>query len=90
MQRIKSEGDFAAGKAIVENYGVNFDETLHKEVRERFGKLNVAPYGGFMNPVFTPVMDGDKITDIKVSYPDDYNGQMMNYGKNYSFLPTYN
>ena len=90
MQRIKSEGDFAAGKAIVENYGVNFDETLHKEVRERFGKLNVAPYGGFMNPVFTPVMVGDKITDIKVSYPDDYNGQMMNYGKNYSFLPTYN
>lgn len=90
MQRIKSEGDFAAGKAIVENYGVNVDKNLHKEVRERFEKLNVAPYGGFINPVFTPVMNGGKITDIKVEYPDDYSGQMMNYGRNYSFLPTYN
>ena len=90
MQRIKSEGDFAAGKSLVENYGVIVDENLHKEVRERFGKLNVAPYGGFMNPIFTPVMEGDRITDIKIEYPDDYTGQMMNYGKNYSFLPTYN
>ena len=90
MQRIKSEGDFAAGKALVENYGVVVDQNLLKEVLERFGKLNVAPYGGFMNPVFTPVMDGDKITDVKVEYPQDYTGQMMNYGKNYSFLPTYN
>ena len=90
IQRIKSEGDFAAGKTLVENFGVIVDENLHQEVRERFGKLNVAPYGGFMNPIFTPVMDGDKIADIKVEYPDDYTGQMMNYSRNYSFLPTYN
>ena len=89
IQRIKSEGDFAAGKALVESYGVIVDITLNKEVRERYAKLNVAPYGGFMNPVFTPVRDGDKITDVKVDYPDDYTGQMMNYGRNYSFLPTY-
>jgi len=90
IQRIKSEGDFAAGKALVESYGVIVDETLKKEVRERYAKLNVAPYGGFMNPVFTPVKDGDKITDIKIEYPQDYTGQMMNYSRNYSFLPTYN
>jgi dipeptidyl-peptidase-3 len=90
IQRIKSEGDFAAGRDLVEAYGVKVDTRLHQEVLERFAKLNIAPYGGFINPVFVPVMDGDKIVDVKVEYPDDYTGQMLDYSKNHSFLPTYN
>lgn len=90
IQRIKSEGDYAAGKELVESYGVMVDKELHLQVRERFAKLNVAPYGGFLNPVFTPLTDGERITEIKVAYPQDFTDQMMNYGKNYSFLPTNN
>ncbi|MCB9024261.1 MAG: dihydrofolate reductase [Lentimicrobiaceae bacterium] len=90
IQRIKSEGDYAAGSALVEKYGVIVDPTLHKEVLERFSKLNIAPYGGFINPVFVPVMKDGIIADIKVEYPDDYTGQMLDYSKNHSFLPTYN
>lgn len=89
IQRIKSEGDYNAGKALVENYGVKVDQTLHNEVLERFKKLNVAPYGGFMNPVFTLVQENGKITDVKIDYPTDYAGQMLFYSKNYSFLPTW-
>jgi len=90
MQRVKSEGDYQAGKDLVENYGVKIDTVLHKEILERFKKLNIAPYGGFINPEFTPVMENDKIVDIKIEYPTDFVKQMMDYSKKYSFLPTYN
>ncbi|MBI2967073.1 MAG: dihydrofolate reductase [Bacteroidetes bacterium] len=90
VQRIKSEGDLEAGKNLIENYGVKVDTELHSEVLERYRKLNLAPYAGFINPVLVPVKEGDKITDIKVEYPDDFTKQMLFYAKNYSFLPTYN
>ena len=86
IQRIKSEGDYEAGQALVENYGVKVDAELHTEVLERAEKLNSAPYGGFINPRLVPVMEGDQITDVKVEYPEDFLGQMMEYGKNYGFL----
>lgn len=90
VQRIKSEGDYAAGRDLVEKYAVQVDQALHTEVLERFKKLNLAPYGGFINPVFVPVMENGKIVDVKLEYPDDYSAQMMGYSKNHSFLPTFN
>ena len=90
VQRIKSEGDYEAGKALVEAYGVKVDPELHAEVLERYKKLNLAPYGGFINPILLPVYEGKNITDVIVEYPDDYSEQMMKYAKEYSYLPTYN
>ncbi|HPX05103.1 MAG TPA: dihydrofolate reductase [Tenuifilaceae bacterium] len=90
VQRIKSTGDFEAGKALVEAYGVKINQDLHKEVLERYAKLKLAPYGGFINPRLVPVMEGDKIIDVKVEYPDNYVDQMLQYSKEYSFLPTLN
>ncbi len=90
IQRIKSEGDFNAGKALVETYGVKVDKELHKEILERYTKLNVKPYKGFIQPKLVPVMDGDKITDVKVEYPSSFYDQMMEFGKKYSFLPVNN
>ena len=90
IQRIKSEGDFTAGKNLVENYGVKVDPALHKEVLERFAKLNIKPYKGFIQPKLVPVMNGEEITDVRVEYPASFYEQMMEYGKNYSFLPTKN
>lgn len=91
IQRIKSEGDFQAGKDLIENYGVQVDPTLHAEVLERVAKLNNAPYGGFVNPSYELVKDADgNITDVKVNYPKDFTKQMLNYAANYSFLPTVN
>jgi dipeptidyl-peptidase-3 len=91
VQRIKSEGDFEAGKIFIENYGVKVDQKLHAEVLERYAKLNLAPYTGFVNPILTPVLDAEgKIIDITVEYVDDYLGQMMEYGKKYAFLPVNN
>lgn len=90
IQRIKSEGDFIAGKNLVEGYGVNVDQALHKEVLERFKKLNVKPYKGFIQPKLVPVMDGDKITDVKIEYPTSFFEQMLEYGKKYSYLPLKN
>jgi len=86
VQRIKSEGDYEAGKNLVETYGVIVEPVLHKEVKERFEKLNIAPYGGFINPEFLITKDGETITDIKIEYPDDYTKQMLYYSENYSFL----
>ena len=86
IQRIKSEGDFAAGKALVEKYAVNIDPELHKEVIERYSALNLKPYGGFINPDITPVVKGGKVVDYKVEYTDDYMGQMLKYGAEYSAL----
>ena len=91
IQRIKSEGDFKAGKRIVEDFGIKIDAQLHAEILERYSKLNLAPYTGFINPMLIPVTDSDgAITDINVKYIDDYISQMMYYGQNYSFLPVNN
>ncbi|MEX0967565.1 MAG: dihydrofolate reductase [Bacteroidia bacterium] len=90
IQRIKSEGDFEAGSALVENYGVKVDKEIHAEVLRRMAELNVAPYSGFINPVLKPVMQDDEIADVKVEYPVDFKKQMLYYGKNYGFLPVVN
>ncbi len=90
IQRIKSEGDYKAGRELVEKYGVKIDQQLHREVLERYGKLNIAPYAGFIQPKLVPVMEGDKIIDVKIEYPPDFVEQMIYYGKNYSFLPLEN
>jgi dipeptidyl-peptidase-3 len=90
IQRIKSEGDFKAGAALVENYGVKVDQDLLKEVKDRFAKLNVAPYKGFIQPKLTPVIENDKIVDVKVSYPDNWLNDQLERGKNYGFLPAKN
>ena len=91
IQRIKSEGDYEAGKALVENYGVQVDAAIHKEVLARSEKLKLPPYKGFINPMLVPETDADgKITNIKVTYPDDFKEQMMYYAKNFSFLPSVN
>ena len=86
IQRIKSEGDFEAGKALVEGYGVQVDEELHKEVLARTSKLNIAPYRGFVNPVLVPVMENDEVIDVKVEYVDSFLGQMKMYGEKYGHL----
>ncbi len=87
IQRIKSEGDFEAGKALIENYGVKVDQELHKEVLERAAKLKSAPYGGFINPKLVPVTDdAGNITDVKVEYPADFTKQMLYYSETYSNL----
>lgn len=85
IQRIKSEGDYDAGMALVENYGVKVDQAIHQEVLERSEKLNIPPYGGFINPKLVPVEDNGKIVDIKVEYPSNFTEQMLDYAKNYSF-----
>jgi dipeptidyl-peptidase-3 len=90
IQRIKSQGDYQAGKNLIETYGVKVDPALHKEVLERYKKLNVKPYKGFIQPKLVPVMDGDKITDVKIEYPTNFFDQMIEYGKNYSFLTLNN
>jgi dipeptidyl-peptidase-3 len=90
IQRIKSQGDYAAGKNLIETYGVKVDPALHKEVLERYKKLNIKPYKGFIQPKLVPVMDGDNITDVKIEYPTNFFDQMIAYGKNYSFLPLEN
>jgi dipeptidyl-peptidase-3 len=86
IQRITSEGDYEAAKALIETYGVNLDPVLHKEVLARYVTLNLAPYTGFLNVVYTPVVENGKIVDVKVEYPTDYVQQMLRYGKEYSFL----
>ncbi len=91
VQRIKSEGDYAAGKALVENYGVKVDPALHKEVLGRYAKLNLAPYKGFVNPIMKEVKNAKgEVTDIVLDYSEGYAEQMLRYSRNYSFLPTYN
>ena len=91
LQRIKSEGDYEAGKNLVENYGVQVDPVIHAEVLERSAKLKLPPYKGFINPKLVPTMGDDgKITAIKVTYPDDFTEQMMYYAETFSFLPDYN
>ena len=91
IQRIKSTGDFEAGKNLVETYGVKVNEPLHTEVLARYKKLNLAPYRGFVNPVYTLVKNKNgEIKDVTVSYNEDYVGQHLRYSKKYSTLPTFN
>ena len=90
VQRIKSEGDYEAGKALVEQYAVTVDPELHKEVRDRYYALDIEPYGGFVNPEYELVEKDGRIVDVKISYPADYVGQMLGYAKDYSFLPNIN
>lgn len=87
IQRIKSEGDYEAGKNLVENYGVKVDQELHQQVLDRSEALNIPPYNGFVNPILTPVMDAEgNITDITISQPESFEAQMLNYADKYGFL----
>lgn len=86
LQRIKSQGDYAAGKNLIETYSINIDPSLHKELKERYASLELKPYGGFINPDIIPVEKDGKVIDYKVEYPEDFLGQMLEYGKKYSFL----
>jgi dipeptidyl-peptidase-3 len=90
VQRIKSEGDFAAGQALVEDYGVKVDPALHAEVLARYAELDLAPYSGFVNPVYEPVVENGRIIDIKISYTESYVEQMLRYSEAFSFLPSEN
>ena len=86
IQRVKSTGDFAGARDLVEKYGVKIDPALHQEVLDRYAKLNIAPYKGFINPVYTAVKDSKgNITDVTVSYDESYADQMLRYSKDYSF-----
>lgn len=86
IQRIRSTGDYEAGRDLVEKYAVKVDPELHKEVLDRYSRLDIAPYRGFVNPVYTPVVENGEIVDVKVSYDEDYTDQMLRYSKNYSAL----
>ena len=86
VQRIKSEGDFKAGKALVEKYAIYIDYDLHKEVRERYSSLQLKPYGGFVNPDIVPVVKDGKVVDYKVEYCDNFLKQQLQYGKKYATL----
>ncbi len=91
VQRIKSQGDYDAAKALVEGYGVKVDPTVHQEVLDRVAVLGVAPYGGFINPEMIAIRDAEgKIESVQVSYPDDFTGQMLHYSERFSFLPDVN
>ncbi|MBQ3843580.1 MAG: isochorismatase family protein [Bacteroidales bacterium] len=86
IQRVKSEGDYAEGKRLIETYAVKIDLDLHKEVKARYEALGLKPYGGFINPDIVPVMKGGKVVDYQVNYPCDFLKQHLDYGKNYSFV----
>ena len=91
IQRITSEGDYAAAKAMVEDYAVKVEPTLHNEILARYAKLNLAPYKGFVNPVYTPVFDGEgNITDVTLDYTEGYVDQHLRYSRDYSSLPNIN
>jgi dipeptidyl-peptidase-3 len=90
IQRIKSEGDFEAGKRLVEDYGVKVDRKLHDEVLARFAHLGTKPYSGFIQPELVPVMEGSEIVDVRIVYPEDFLAQQLDYGTKYSFLPHVN
>ena len=87
VQRIKSTGDYEAARLLIENYGVKVDPVLHQEVLERYKKLNLAPYKGFINPQMTPVYDdGGKVKDILLTYSESYAHQMLRYSSEYATL----
>ncbi|MFZ4463200.1 MAG: dipeptidyl-peptidase 3 family protein [Bacteroidales bacterium] len=88
IQRVKSEGDYEGARMLVETYGVKVDPEIHAEMLERWAKLNIAPFAGFINPKLEVVMVEGKIKDVKVSYPDDFTKQMIYYGQHYAFVPA--
>jgi len=90
IQRIKSEGDYEAASALVETYGVKVDQALHQEVLERVKPLNIAEYAGFIHPRYVPVEEDGEIVDVVIEYQEDFVGQMLEYEKDYSFLPVEN
>ncbi len=89
-QRIKSEGDYGAAKALVEGYGVKVDQAIHKEVLDRNAQFTSAPYSGFVTPVIVPKMNGEEIESFTIAQPETFVGQMLSYAKDYSFLPSKN
>ena len=85
VQRIKSEGDYEAGRNLVETYAVKVDPKIHREVLDRYARLSIAPYKGFVNPVYTPVYDNDgNLVDVTIAYTEDYPMQMLRYSRDYS------
>ncbi|MEZ4265321.1 MAG: dihydrofolate reductase [Myxococcota bacterium] len=88
IQRIKSTGDYAAAKALFEGWGIKVDQKLNAEVRERYARLKISPYAGFLNPRLIPMLKGGEIVDVSVIYPDDFLTQMLEYGKLYGYLPV--
>jgi len=91
IQRIKSEGDFKAARKLVETYAVKVDPTIHKEILERYEKLHISPYKGFINPRYEAVTDKDgKITDVRIEYGESYEEQMLRYSRDYATLPYVN
>lgn len=91
VQRIKSEGDYEAARQLVENYGVKVDPAIHREVLERYERLHLSPYKGFINPVYTAVRDSKgNITDVRISYTEGYAEQMLRYSREYNNLPDVN
>ena len=86
IQRIKSEGDYEAGKAMVETYAVQVDPEIHKEVKDRYNALGIKPYGGFINPEIVPVVENGNTVDYRIEYPSDFLQQHIDYGKKYSTL----
>ncbi len=87
VQRIKSSGDYDAAEALVETYGVKVDQGVHKQVLDRTANLGTNPYGGFINPLLVPEMDADgNITNVNVTYPDDFAKQMLFYSETFGFL----
>jgi len=91
VQRIKSEGDYAAARDLVETYGVQIDPAIHKEILERYEHLNLSPYKGYINPVYKATFDADgNITDVRVEYGEAYDAQMLRYSRDYNTLPDVN
>lgn len=89
VQRIKSEGDYEAGRSLVENYGVKIDPVLHHEIRERYVRLHLSPYKGFVNPIMREVKDDSgHVTDITLDYTEGYAEQMLRYSRDYSYLSS--
>ena len=86
IQRIKSEGDYEAGKNLIETYAVNIDPVLPKEIKQRYEALDLKPYGGFINPDIVPVEQDGVIVDYKLVYSDDFLAQQLEYGKKYRTL----
>ena len=90
LQRIKSTGDYAAIRELVERYAVKVDVELHAEVLERYRKLDIPAYAGFIQPRLTPVLRDGEIADVTIDYPEDFAAQMLDYAERYAFLPAWN
>ncbi len=90
LQRIKSTGDFEAAQYLIENYGVQVDEELHAEVLERYARLDIPAYSGFINPRLVPVEENGEIIDVRIEYPPDFTEQMLEYAERYAYLPAWN